>query len=77
MPSPLSFWNTRQSVCVCQVHWSLNAVLQLFIRPIGAALSDKYGRKYFIVLNRLSMSESAAVLGRTRWYIAMGDRSNL
>lgn len=36
------------------VHWSVNAAMQLFIRPLGAAASDTLGRKWFIVANRLS-----------------------
>jgi MFS family permease len=36
-------------------HWSINGAMQLFVRPVGAALSDTLGRKWFIVINRLSM----------------------
>ena len=36
------------------IHWSVNAALQLFISPLGAAASDTWGRKWFIAVNRLS-----------------------
>ena len=37
------------------IHWSANAALQLVLRPIGAAASDRFGRKIFIVADQLTM----------------------
>ena len=37
------------------IHWSANAALQLFLRPIGAAASDRFGRSFFIVADQLTM----------------------
>jgi MFS family permease len=37
------------------IHWSANAALQLLLRPLGAAASDRFGRKIFIVANQLTM----------------------
>ena len=36
------------------IHWSANAAMQLFIRPLGAAASDRFGRRYFIAAQKLT-----------------------
>lgn len=30
------------------IHWSANAAMQLFIRPLGAAATDRWGRRWFM-----------------------------
>ena len=36
------------------IHWSANAAMQLFIRPLGAAASDRFGRRWFIAASNLT-----------------------